>query len=151
MRARLVALSVGVLCALGGDVALAQSAAATATPVTPVVTVVAKREPVVTVLAPRVSASEAPVVRRHPTQARIGKAVDADGDGLADAPSAAGRSIVTTRSSQPRTASVPVKSAAASPDCGERKADSASKTTCAKANPVYADKAPRGRNPLHEP
>ena len=151
MRARMVALSVGVLCALGGGVALAQSVAATATPVTPVVTVVAKREPVVTVLAPRVSASEAPVVRRRPTPARNGKAVDADGAGLADAPSSAGRSIATTRSSQPRTASAAVKSAVASPDCGERKAETASKTTCAKANPLYADKAPQGRNPLHEP
>jgi len=144
----MVSLGVGVLCALGGSVALAQSTAATAPPVTPAVTVVAKREPVVTVIAPRIAASEAPVTRRQSTTPARGKAVDADGDGLADAQTARSKTAVPRSDSRTATS---VKSATAPRECGEQKPGSASKSACGKANPLYADKAAQARNPVHEP
>ena len=68
-------------------------------------------------------------VKRQQAPAGIGKAVDADGDGLADAPAAA----------------------AQAKDCGDKSVRTTQKSACAKGNPQYKDKTTQGQNPLHEP
>jgi hypothetical protein len=120
---------VGIVSALGAGPAVAQSHPPAQTQVTQAVTVVAQREPVVTVLAPRETPSAVKTVKRQQLPAGIGKAVDADGDGLADAPAAA----------------------AQAKDCGDKAVRTTQKSACAKGNPQYKDKTTQGQNPLHKP
>jgi hypothetical protein len=120
---------VGILSALGAGPAVAQSPPPVQTQVTQAVTVLAQREPVVTVLAPRETPSAVKTVKRQQAPVGIGKAVDADGDGLADAPAAA----------------------AQAKDCGDKAVRTTQKSACAKGNPQYKDKTTQGQNPLHKP
>jgi hypothetical protein len=120
---------VGIVSALGVASAHAQSNPSTQAQVTQAVTVVAKREPVVTVLAPRETPAAATTAKRRPMPAGIGKAVDANGDGLADAPAAAARAK----------------------DCGDKAPRTTQKSACAQSNPQYKDKTAQGQNPLREP
>jgi len=130
MRSRLRPLVlVGIVSALGAGPAVAQSHPPAQTQVTQAITVVAQREPVITVLAPRETPSAVKTVKRQHAPAGIGKAVDADGDGLADAPAAA----------------------AQAKDCGDKAARTTQKSACAKGNPQYKDKTTQGQNPLHAP
>jgi hypothetical protein len=133
----------GIVSALGGVPAHAQSSAAAQQPqVTQAITVVAKREAVITVLAPRETPS-APATPRRQGPAGIGKAVDADGDGIADAP--AGRNAATARLTNKRAAV-----AAPAKHCDDKDASTV-KPACVRNSPQPQDKATQGRNPLHEP
>ena len=130
MRSRLRPLVlVSIVSALGAGPAVAQSHPPAQTPVTQAVTVVAQREPVITVVAPRETPSAVKTVKRQPAPAGIGTAVDADGDGLADAPTAA----------------------AQAKDCGDKSVRTTQKSACAKGNPQSKDKTTQGQNPVHEP
>ncbi len=130
MRSRMWPLAlVGIVSALGAGSAHAQSNPAAHAQVTQAVTVVAQREPVVTVVAPRETPSPVKTVKRQQAPAGIGRAVDADGDGLADAPAAA----------------------AQAKDCGDKSVRTTQKSACAKGNPQYKDKTTQGQNPLHKP
>jgi hypothetical protein len=157
---RRVAL-LGIVGALSVGAAHAQSNASAQPQVTqavtvvaqrePAVTVVAQREPVVTVLAPRETASGTAAAKRPQTPSGIGTAVDADGDGIADAKGPATRGSRTGRASGKRTATA---TATASSTAGCTKDErGAAEPACASAkqNPVYEDKATQGQNPLHEP
>lgn len=147
MRSRMRPLVLaGIVSALGAASGHAQST--TQPQVTQAVTVVAQREPVITVLAPR-EKSSGPAAPRRPTPAAIGKAVDADGDGLADAPAGAARESTSGRPSGKQ--GVPTTAAAKTQDCGDKTASATQKAACANSNPKYADKATQGQNPLHEP
>jgi hypothetical protein len=117
--------------------------------VTEAVTVVAQREPVVTVVAPRETPSEAAAAPRPRTPPAIGKAVDADGDGIADAPAGAARTGTTGRPSGKRSPAA--TSAKPGPDCDDKDASATSKAACSQSNPIYKDKAAQGQNPLHVP
>ena len=119
----------GILSALGAGSAPAQSTQPVQAQVTQAVTVVAQREPVVTVVAPRETPSAVKTVKRQQAPAGIGRAVDADGDGLADAPA----------------------TAAQAKDCGDKAVRTTQKSACAKGNPQYKDKTTQGQNPLHKP
>ena len=130
MRSRMRPLVlVGIVSALGAGPAVAQSHPPAQTQVTQAVTVVAQREPVITVVAPRETPSAVKTVKRQQAPAGIGTAVDADGDGLADAPAAA----------------------AQAKDCGDKSVRTTQKSACAKGNPQYKDKTTQGQNPVHEP
>ena len=138
----------GIVSALVGATAHAQSNNAPAQ-VTPAVTVVAQREPVITVVAPRETPSDAAAAKRRQPPAGIGKAVDADGDGIADAPAAAARAGATGRPSSKRSA--PATAATQTGECDSKDAHAAPSSACAKNNPVYKDKGAQGENPLHAP
>ena len=130
MRSRMRPLVlVGIVGALGAGPAVAQSPPPAQMEVTQAVTVVAQREAVVTVVAPRETPSAPKTAKPRQTPQGIGKAVDADGDGLADAPAAAAKAR----------------------DCGDKAARTTQKSACAKGNPLYKDKTVQGQNPLHEP
>jgi len=149
MRSRMRPLAlVGIVSALGAGAAHAQSNDSVQPQVTQAVTVFAQREPVITVLAPRETPSAVKTARPQQSAARIGKAVDADGDGLADASAAAAREGATGRPSGKRTDPT---AAAQAQDCGDKAARTAQKSACAKSNPQYKDKTAQGQNPLHEP
>jgi hypothetical protein len=117
----------------------------------PAVTVVAQREPVVTVLAPRETPSGTAAAKRSQTPSGIGTAVDADGDGIADAKGPATRGSRTARASGKRTATAATAPSTAG-TCG-KDARGGAEPACASArqNPVYEDKATQGQNSLHEP
>ena len=111
-------------------------------------TVVSHREPVITVLAPRENLSD-PAEPRRQAPAAIGRAVDADGDGLADAPAGTARESTSGRPSGKHGA--PMTAAAKTQDCGDKAASTTQKSACANSTPKYANKATQGQNPLHEP
>ena len=135
----------GIVSALGAAAALAQSNTSAPAQVTPAVTVVAQREPVITVVAPRETPSDAAAVkRRQAPPAGIGKAVDADGDGIADAAARAG---TTGRTAGKRS----VPAAAPARDCDDKAARTAPGEACTKRNPLYKDKGVQGEPPLHAP
>jgi len=146
-RMRPLAL-VGIVSALGAGSALAQSNASAQPQVTQAITVVAQREPVITVLAPR-EKSSGPAEPRRQAPPAIGRAVDADGDGLADAPAGTARESTSGRPSGKHGA--PTAAAAKTKDCGDKAASATQKSACANNNPKYADKATQGQSPLHEP
>ena len=102
----------------------------------------------ITVLAPREKSSDAAAPRRQ-ASAAIGRAVDADGDGLADAPAGAARESTSGRSSGKH--GVPTPAAAKTQDCNDKAASTTQKSVCANSTPKYANKATQGQNPLHEP
>lgn len=147
---------VGILGALGAASAAAQSSAQAqvpaATPVTPAVTVVAQRVPVVTVLAPRETPSGAPAGKRQNVPASIGKADDADGERIADAPAVPARAARTAPSSDERATRARAASAAPGADCGEKDPRTAPASPCARGNPnpVHQDKVSSGVSPPHE-
>ena len=142
MRSRIRPLVLaGIVSALGAASGHAQSNESTQPQVTQVVTVVAQREPVITVLAPREKSSD-PAASRRQTPAAIGRAVDADGDGLADAPAGAARESTSGRPSGKH--GVPTAAAAKTRDCVDKAASTTQKSAC-------ANKATQGQNPLHEP
>ncbi len=155
-----------ILSASGGGAALAQSKAAAPAQVTQAVTVVATRVPVVTVSAPREVPTGMPTDKRQP--APRPKAVDRDGDGLADAP--APRDAATGRPTGKLQATAPVSSTATDNDCddaaersvsapraaatsqpsGKHEAGTAPASGCAKQNPLYESSTVQGSNPLHQ-
>ena len=140
----------GIVCALLAPTAHAQSNTSAPAQVTPAVTVVAQREPVITVVAPRERPANAASVKRPQPPPGIGKAVDADGDGIADAPATGARAGASGRASGKRSATA---AAASTPsgDCDDKDARAASSRACAKSNPLYKDKGTQGENPLHAP
>jgi hypothetical protein len=143
MKSRVRPLAVvGIVGALAAVPAHAQSNAPAQ--VTQTVTVVAQREPVITVLAPRETSNAVPVTSPRQTPPGIGTAVDADGDGLADAPTPR-----EGKSGRP-TGKQTVPAAAPRPACAD-KARAEATSACATSNPQYKDKAVQGQNPLHEP
>ena len=149
MRSRIRPLILtGIVSALGAASGHAQSNESTQPQVTQVVTVVAQREPVITVLAPR-EKSSGPATPRRQAPAAIGRAVDADGDGLADAPAGAARESTSGRPSGKHGA--PAAAASKPQDCNDKAASTTQKSVCANSNPKYADRVTQGQNPLHEP
>jgi hypothetical protein len=145
-RMRPLAL-VGIVSALGAGSALAQSNASAQPQVTQAITVVAQREPVITVLAPR-EKSSGPAEPRRQAPPAIGRAVDADGDGIADAPEGTARESTSGRPSGKHGGPT---TAAKTQDCGDKTASTTQKSACANSNPKYADKGTQGQNPPHEP
>ena len=144
MKSRMRPLAlVGIAGALAAASGHAQNTPAPAQ-VTQAITVVAQREPVVTVLAPRETPNSAPARPAQPPPG-IGKALDADGDGIADAPVDAAGAGKSGRPSGKR--SVPV--AATAQECAD-KDRAAPASVCAKSNPLYTDKAMQGHNPVHQ-
>jgi len=149
MRSRMRPLVLaGIVGALGAASGHAQSNESTQPQVTQAVTVVAQREPVITVLAPREKSSGPPTPKRQ-APAAIGRAVDADGDGLADAPAGTARESTSGRPSGKHGA--PTAAAAKTKDCGDKAASATQKSACSNSNPKYADKATQGQSPLYEP
>lgn len=147
MEARKAAVAaVAILSATWAGSALAQSKAASPAPapapVATAVTVVAQREAVVTVVAPREASSGMPTGKRQYNPVRITKAVDADGDGLADAPATAERQGKT--GSTKRVAATPA-AATDTEDCDDKD----ERTACKDQNPLYTDGTQQGQNPLH--
>jgi hypothetical protein len=138
----------GIVGALGAASGHAQSNESTQPQVTQAVTVVAQREPVITVLAPR-EKSSGPATPKRQAPAAIGRAVDADGDGLADAPAGAARESTSGRPSGKHGA--PAAAASKTQDCNDKAASTTQKSVCANSNPKYADSATPSQNPLHEP
>ena len=148
-----------ILSASGGGAALAQSNTAAPAPVTEAVTVVATRVPVITVVAPREVPSGAATGKRQPAPVTTSKAVDRDGDGLADAPAAAApRDAATGRPTGKRQATAPASSTATDNDCDDaaerpgapRDAAKVPASGCAKQNPLYKPSTVQGSNPLHQ-
>lgn len=147
METRNTALAaVAILSANWAAVANAQSNAASPAPVTTAVTVVAQREAVVTVVAPREVSSGQPTGKRQHEPVRVMKAVDADGDGLADAPAPTARQGKTGKTSGKRTVGAPATAAASGEDCD----DQDKRAACAGSNPLHKDKATQSQNPLHD-
>jgi hypothetical protein len=140
---------VGIVSALVAVNAHAQSKTAPPAQVTTAVTVVAQREPVITVVAPRETPSDTASAKRQQPPTGIGNAVDADGDGIADAPATAARAGATGRPSGKRSA--PAAPATQAGDCDDKEAQAALSSACAKSNPLYKDKGVQGENPLHAP
>jgi hypothetical protein len=144
--------ALAALAILGANWAIAanaQSNASAPPPVTTAVTVVAQREAVVTVVAPREAASGQPTGKRQHEPVRVQKAVDADGDGLADAPAPAERQGKTGKTSGKRTAEMPATAAQSGEDCDDTNKRAAPDAACVKSNPLYKDDPKQGQNALH--
>ncbi|HEX9773704.1 MAG TPA: hypothetical protein VGA44_09575 [Steroidobacteraceae bacterium] len=169
-----------LLGALGAGSAIAQSSAEPANAVTTAVTVSAQREPTITVLAPREAASGLPTGKRQHAPVTITKAVDVDGDGMADAPKAAPRDVATGQSSGKRQHAPATTQDAADQDCdgkaekpvtaprgvatgvaagqtNVKRSNSSSEVAaahgqmgCTQHNPMHKPKAVGGENPLYK-
>ncbi len=154
MKSRMKPLAaLALLGAFGSGTAPAQSNTAPANTVPTAVTVAAKREPVITVLAPREPATG----EQQHVPVKIGKAVDLDGDGLADAPTKSRHAPPVPKArhdddcddAAERSATTP-RDAATGQASGKReqpKADTA-KSGCAASNPLYGQKTAQGQNPV---
>jgi hypothetical protein len=154
-----------LLGALGAASAIAQSSPDPANAVTTAVTVSAQRESTITVLAPREAASGLATGKRQHAPVTISKAVDLDGDGMADAPKAAPRDIATGQSSGKRQHAPATTHDPADQDCDGKaeKSDAtprgvaAGQTNVKRSNPSSEVAAAHGqmgcaqRNPIHKP
>ena len=147
MEPRKTALAaLAILSANWATVVHAQTNAAATPPVTTAVTVVAQREAVITVVAPREPSSGQQTGKRQHEPVRTQKAVDADGDGMADAPAPAARQGKTGKTSGKRSPEAPATAATPGQDCD----DEDPRASCARSNPLYKDKATQSQNPLHD-
>jgi hypothetical protein len=158
MKSRMKFLAaLALLGAFGSGTAPAQSNTVPASTVPTAVTVAAKREPVVTVLAPRERSTGMQTATQQHAPVTIGKAVDLDGDGLADAPSKSRHAPPVPKArhdgdcddAAERSATTP-RDAATGQASGKReqpKAETA-KSGCAAGNPLYGQKTAQGQNPL---
>jgi hypothetical protein len=169
-----------LLGAFGAGSAIAQSRVEPANAVTTAVTVSAQREPTITVLAPREAASGLPTGKRQHQPMTVTKAVDLDGDGMADAPKTAPRDTATGQSSGKRQHAPATTQDPADQDCDGKAEKSvaaprgvatgvaAGQTNvkrsnpssevpaahgqmgCAQGNPIHKAKAVGGENPLYK-